>query len=252
MTNDDIGRFAPAAPPPGRAAMRMTWQHLLFLHWPVDASLLRPLIPDALTIDTFDGTAWIGLVPFTMRGVRHWWMPDFFEMGGITRFHECNVRTYVSTDGEPGVWFFSLDANAPLAVWGARTFWSLPYQRADITLERRGRIHDYHVHRRGPRPVAPGTRLQCRWRTGEPLPASEPGSIEHFLTERYQLYCSRGDRVRRGRIRHDPWPLRRAELLHLEDGLVAAAGIPAPTGEPIVHAAESLDVRAWGLESLES
>ena len=99
--------------------MRMTWRSLLFVHWRVPVEQLRPLVPPDLEIDRFDDSAWVGLVPFTMTGVRPWWVPGLLNVRGITRFHECNVRTYVTLGGKPGVWFFSLDAASRPAVWWA-------------------------------------------------------------------------------------------------------------------------------------
>jgi uncharacterized protein YqjF (DUF2071 family) len=111
--------------------MRQHWGKLLFMHWAIDPEFLRPLIPSQLSIDTFDGKAWIGVVPFTMWGIRASFLPP---IPGTSAFHELNVRTYVHFKGVPGVWFFSLDAASSLAVWGARTFYHLPYFNAEMSL----------------------------------------------------------------------------------------------------------------------
>ncbi len=217
MQRNEATSTAPTRPC-GAPSMHMSWRSLLFMHWPVPASQLRPLVPDTMEIDSFDGSAWVGLVPFTMAGVGHRWMPRRLRMPWITDFHECNVRTYVTVDGEPGVWFFSLDAASPLAVWAARTFWNLPYYNAAIQLARQGSEVRYAVKRRGRGDEA---ALRCAWRVGDPLPPSRPGELAHFLTERYLLFAHRGDRTYRGRIWHQPWPLREGKLLALEDTLVA-------------------------------
>jgi len=226
--------------------MRMRWSSLAFLHWPVESRAIRPMVPGSLSIDTFDGSAWVGLVPFTMPLVRHVGWPGVPTM---RRFHECNVRTYVTCDGVPGVWFFSLDAASRLAVWGARRFWNLPYHHARIGLGRTGDRITYGVARSADARAA----LRCDWEAGAPLQPSKPGDLPHFLTERYCLYSvDRGGRLRRGRIRHDPWSLREARVIELEDGLVRAAGIDVGTNRrtnpPIAWHADDLHVDAWGLE----
>jgi hypothetical protein len=239
-------KFVPTRPE-GRGMISMRWLSLLFMHWPMPVELvrqMRPRIPDRLQIDTFEGQAWIGLVPFTMR--------DFGPVGvpsvpSARHFHECNVRTYVTCDGRPGVWFFSLDAASRLAVWGARRFFHLPYFHAAMSLARRGDEVRYSTARR----TKGEAGLRCSWRIGRPRPRSQPGDLAHFLTERYELYAAspRGE-IFRGRIWHDPWPLREAELLEFADGLLAAAGMKLPRDAPpaVLYHADELDVRAWRLE----
>ena len=237
--------------------MRMRWRHLLFVHWPVEAEALRPLVPPALEIDTFDGRAWVGLIPFTMEDVSPRLAPRL-PWRGVTDFHECNVRTYVYPRGmkdDPaahGVWFFSLDAASRLAVWGARRFFRLPYFNAQMRLRREGDVVDYAVERIDN--VAGAASLRCRWRALESMGLSRPGELAHFLTERYCLYALKRERegvlsLHRGRIAHEPWPLRRAELLEMDDSLVRSAGIEInPSIAPVLYHADALDVRAWWLE----
>ncbi len=233
--------------------MRMQWRDLLFVHWPVEVATLRALVPGGLEIDTFGDTGWVGLVPFTMRGVLpHPVKPVFGigEIGAVSAFHECNVRTYVTRGGEPGVWFFSLDAASRLAVWGARRFWNLPYFNAEIELDRRGDEIDYRVartDRRGQTAGGDEPRLHCRWRAGTALPRSVPGDLTHFLTERYCLYArDRAGGIRRGAIWHEPWRLREAAVEELEDTLVTSAGITVdPAFTPLAHHADRLDVLGW-------
>ena len=232
-----------ARQPAGRPSMRMTWRNLAFFHWPVDLQCIRALVPPALDVDTFDGRAWIGLVPFTMRDVGHtiWpWIPT------MRHFHECNVRTYVSCGSVRGVYFFSLDATSRLAVWGARTFWHLNYKRSAIEISRRDDEVRYAVDRMD----QPRAALRCVWRAGRPMPRSQPGELAHFLTERYSLLTvNRAGRPLQGRIHHHPWPLRQGEVIDLNDSLVSAAGINvASAGPPLVYHADEIRIEAWGLQ----
>lgn len=180
--------------------MRMRWASLAFLHWPADASIIRTMVPQPLEIDTFDGSAWIGLVPFTMPLVKH---RLFGSIPTMARFHECNVRSYVRYGRERGVWFHSLDATSRLAVAGARLRWRLNYRRAAIELAEAGSTIDYRVRRLDHCTHVhldqPGVNLKertpmldCSWTLGEALPPSEPGSFEQFLTERYALFTLDG------------------------------------------------------------
>ncbi|TVQ54360.1 MAG: DUF2071 domain-containing protein [Phycisphaerales bacterium] len=229
-----------------RPIMRMQWKHLLFVHWPIPVEIMRPLIPACFEVDTFDDQAWVGLVPFTMRDVSPVGLPRV-PWRGVTDFHECNVRTYVRFGEEVGVYFFSLDAASRLGVWGAKTFFHLPYKNARISLHRHGESIDYRVDRLDP----PRATMHCRWSVGEPLPRSQPGELPHFLTERYQLMTTdRAGQPRRCRIAHDLWPLRAAQLVELNDELVAAAGLQVPSSPPLVHHVDHIDVRAGRLETL--
>jgi uncharacterized protein YqjF (DUF2071 family) len=222
--------------------MRQYWGKLLFMHWPVDAELLRPIIPSQLSIDTFDGKAWIGVVPFTMWGIRASFLPP---VPGTSAFHELNVRTYVHFDGVPGVWFFSLDAANRLAVWGARTFYHLPYFNADMSLRQEGNSIRYHSERTDSR-GAPA-ELETSWTIGEPLAQARPGSLEFFLTERYCLYSYHREQLYRSRIFHQPWPLRSATLDAYQSTMIESLGIKEPKGEPVLHYAESIGVNIWPL-----
>src|SRR5690349_6818644 len=157
---------------------RQSWRDLLFAHWPVPAETLRPLVPRGVEVQEFDGTSWIGVVPFRMTGVMRRPLPD---VPGVSAFPELNVRLYVTRDGKPGVWFLSLDATNPLAVWAARRFFFLPYHRARMSLTRLGGAIQYRSSR-------PGAELKASYQPiSEPYLAA-PGSLEHWLTERYCLY----------------------------------------------------------------
>ena len=225
--------------------MTMAWLDLLFAHWIVEPEALHPQVPSGLELDTFDGRAYLGMVPFRMehvgpRGLG--WLPG--RLPGPRSFPELNVRTYVRRDGKPGVWFLSLDATDPLAVWGARTGFHLPYFHADIeTRERDGWI-EYRSRRRDRR-GAPG-ELRARYRAvGEDIEAP-PGSLEHWLTERYCLYAADPQgRIRRGDIHHRPWPLFEAEA-EIERNTVAEAFGLRLDGPPAwLHFARRLDVICW-------
>ena len=235
-----IDRIAPTRRPEGAApAGWQRWRDLLFVHWPIPEAALRPLIPERLQIDTFEGQAFVGVVPFAMEGVQPWWLP--FGMD----FLETNLRTYVHINGEPGVWFFSLDAASWLAVQAARIGWSLPYHHARMRYDRSdAHLRRYETTRRG----HPQAMLSAQWRVGQALGPSVPGSLEHFLLERYLLFSERRGQILRGQVYHTPYPAHAAELIALEEGLVAAAGLPAPVGPPpLVHCAPGVDVEVFAL-----
>lgn len=229
--------------------MTMSWLDLLFAHWTLEASELRSRIPEELELDTFEGRAWVGVVPFRMQAVGprgFGWLPE--TLPGPRAFPELNVRTYVRHEGKPGVWFFSLDAADALAVWGARTGFHLPYFKAEIRCRENGGWVEYSSRRRDRR-AGPG-EFVARYRpVGEGLRAA-PGSLEHWLTERYCLYARDGaGRIRRGEIHHLPWPLFEAEAAIAVNTVADAFGLPlAEAGEPLLHFAPRLDVVAWWLE----
>lgn len=215
--------------PTGPHQVEMNWSNLLFVHWRVPADSIRSLVPAELEIDTFDGSAWLGLVPFEMTETAFRRVPP---LPGLTRFFECNVRTYVRHAGQTGVWFMSLDAARILPVLGGRWLWSLNYVYARFRVERVGDRTDYRLdRRRGPWPKG-STRIV--WSRGDDMPLAQPGSLEYFLTERYWLYTKRHGKIMHGRVVHDPWTLREAQIIDLDDGLIRAAGIDlgTPTRTP--------------------
>lgn len=222
----------------------MDWTDLLFAHWRVSVDAVRAIVPPELEIDTFDGEAWVGLVPFRME--RCWfrgfgWLP---AAAGLRDFYECNVRTYVRYRGTPGVWFLSLDAETTLPVVGGRWMWSLNYVRSTFNVGKTGGEIDYRLKRRpGPWPWA---ATQVRWRVGERIGPASPGTLEHFLVERYWLFSKRFGRILGGRVAHTPWDLHRAELLGIDDGLIAAGGLKV-SGMPHVMASPRIEVRGWSL-----
>lgn len=227
--------------PERRWVMAQVWHDLLFAHWPVPAATLRAHIPTPLAIDTFDGQAWLGVVPFRMSGIRLRGTP---ALPWLSAFPELNVRTYVVTDGKPGVWFFSLDAGNAIAVAIARAWFHLPYFRARMLCEERDGWIEYsseRVHR-----GAACGELRGRYRpTGEAF-LSKRGSLEHFLTERYCLYAIDGKgRVSRGEIRHRPWALQLAEAELTRNTMAEAAGFALPAQKPLLHFAKRQDVVVW-------
>ena len=244
----DIDRVTLTQRPSGWPVMHQTWDKLLFLHWPIEPARLRPLIPAPLQIDTFDGAAWVGVTPFTMRGVRPPLVPP---LPVASRTHELNVRTYVHLDGVPGVWFLSLDASSALAVWGARLSYFLPYYRAAQSMRVRGERVAFRSRRkhRG----APAADFHATWIMGEPLPTAAPGTRDFFLIERYCLYAARRGQIYRARIHHQPWPLREARLEDLNSTMVQSHGLSGLGPGPLLHAlAEPLDVWVWRLQRVDA
>lgn len=223
--------------PEGPWVGRQTWADLLFAHWRVQVEQVRHLVPSGLTIQEHDGSSWIGLVPFRMQGVMLRYLPD---VPGLSAFPELNVRLYVERDGKPGVWFLSLDADNAPAVWAARTFLHLPYHKAAISLQARGDLIEYSsVRRRG------GARYQGTYRPIGGVYAAKPGSLDHWLTERYCLYAAApSGELRRMEVHHAPWPLQPAEAEIHENGMFEPHGVKV-TGAPIVHFARRLDVVVW-------
>ncbi len=221
-----MDRISPTQRPAGRPIGYQSWSNLSFLHWRVPVEVLRPLIPQPLEIDTHDGVAWLGLVPFYMSGVRPAWAP---AVPGISNFCETNLRTYVHLDGaNPGVWFFSLDAAKRLAVWIARTRWCLNYYYARMSLERTRAGFRYHSQRSdGSAEVDVDVDLGTTDLDLEPgCHTAERESFEFFLAERYFLYSTdRERRLYRGQVHHRPYPLRPAQLTQCRQSLTQASGI---------------------------
>lgn len=232
-----IDRISPTLPSDEPTVMRQRWAKLLFLHWPIPAETLRPLIPRELEIDTFEGTAYVGLVPFTMTGLRPVGLPP---LPVLSDCHETNVRTYVHHRGrDPGVWFFSCDASNGTAVRIARMLWKLNYVRARIDLARNNETTDYRLERAE---KGPG-RLRVSYSpVGVPAP-SVPGTLQHFLVERYILYTGLGRELVTGRVWHPPYPVQPAVVHALEETMLAANRIPRPAGPPIAHYASEVRTR---------
>ncbi|MBD2767077.1 DUF2071 domain-containing protein [Hymenobacter sp. BT664] len=236
-------RLAIRERPAGTPLLHQEWGDLLFMHWPVPAAVLQPYLPPRLQVDTYDGQAWLGVVPFRMSKVRTRFSPP---VPGTSEFLELNVRTYVHLDGVPGVWFFSLDATNALAVWVGRTIFNLAYLRADMHLESpTGHQHQFSARRT--HSGAPAASFRATWQVGPPLPPAEPDSLAFFLTERYCLYTSNRAQTKlyRGRVAHEPWPLATAQVLHYESSLIESQGLPTPAGSPVLHAGGPVRVELW-------
>jgi uncharacterized protein len=225
--------------PDGPWLQGQTWLDLLFAHWPVPVEVLRAAVPAALPIDTFDASAWVGITPFEVAGLRLHGTPP---VPGVSRFPETNVRTYTTVDGKPGIWFLSLDADSRLAVAGARRTYRIPYHRADMAIERAGGEIRYRTVRADGR-----AELVARYRPDGAVFTAQPGTLEHFLTERYCLYTlDERHRVLRADIHHPPWPLQTAVGDLARNTMTAPYGIEL-RGEPLLHFAARQDVVIWPL-----
>ena len=236
---DEVGH-RPWPMPAGPWIMTQTWHDLLFAHWPVDRRELRTRAP-GLELDVFDGQAWLGIVAFEMTNVAPRLSP---ALPWISAFPEINVRTYVRVHDKPGVYFFSLDAGNPMAVWFARAFFHLPYYSAAIEVRRSadGAI-DYHSRRGGG-----GAEFHARYAAAGDAAPPAAGSLEHFLTERYCLFTvDRANRLCRVDIHHPPWPVQPAVAEFRVNTLAQAAGIRLPSTAPVLHFARRQDVVNWPL-----
>jgi len=227
-------------PMPGRAwMMRQSWHDLLFAHWPVAVDAVRTRVPRTLELDLFDGTAWVGVVPFHMTNVAPRAMPP---LPWVSAFPELNVRTYVTYCGKPGVYFFSLDAANPLAVIVARTMLHLPYYRATMDVAVNGEWVEYESLRtQGGRTA----HFKARYRPIGPVFQPTPGTLEHFLAERYCLYTADSIHVRRLDIHHPPWRLQSADAVIATNTVADASGIALPPVTPLLHFARRQDAVAW-------
>jgi uncharacterized protein len=253
--------------PAGNYVMTQRWNDLLFAHWPVPAAMLQPMLPPGLEVDCHNGEAWVSVVPFWMDRIRLRGLP---ELPGGNKFAELNLRTYVRSASTrvPGVYFFSLDAANPLAVLTARSWFRLPYFWANMQMEERADGFLHYKSRRllTARPV----RFEAKYRglgrptagtvqkfrraiasqdgTNAPVTmchVAEPGSLEHFLTERYCLFTRWGNQVKIGNIHHMPWPLEEAEAEITVNELPAAFGITLPKQPPVLHYTRELVVYLW-------
>lgn len=226
--------------------MSMRWHDLLFMHWPVPARALRPLIPAGLHLDTYENEAWIGVVPFYMTHVRPRFVPP---VPGLSAFAELNVRTYVTAGDKPGVWFFSLDAASKLAVRAARWGFHLPYFDAKMRVERADevRYRSTRTHHN-----SPPAKLVMRYRPTGKVYRSKPGTLEHFLTHRLCLYSAdRRGNVYRGDIHHRPWALQSAESEIQANRMTDQIGLKLPDTRPLLHFAKRLDVVAWRIRPVK-
>ena len=217
---------------------RQVWHDLAFLHWPVGASALRPLLPSSLIVEEHSGSAWVSITPFWLSGLGIRLLPG---APLLPRFEELNARTYVSLDGRPGVWFFSLDASNALFVQAGRRLYDLPYALARMSHHRHGEELTYRSER-----VADGVTFAASYRPTGPVERSRPGTLPHWLTERYCLYApTRSGGLKRAEIHHEPWPLQPASVEIERNDLLQSLGIEVEGPPPQVHFSKRLDVVVW-------
>lgn len=246
-------RLEPREKPNRSWVMLQRWSRLLFLHWEFPVETIAATLPPGLQVDTHDGKAYIGIVPFRMRGVRPRALP---AVPGISNFLELNVRTYVhDQDGVPGVWFYSLDANQPLAVQLARSLFYLNYQHAEMSsshgkyeAEGESRMVDFYCLRKG----RPEMENACyRYAGRGPEFMAEPGSLDFFLAERYLLYArdERRERLFRGRVHHHPYRLQVANVQRYSDAPLQWNQLPEPNRLPdYAHFSRQVKVSIYGVE----
>lgn len=221
--------------------MKQTWNDLLFAHYPIKLEVLRRLVPDVLAIDSFNDMGWIGVVPFHMTGIRLRGLPP---LPGTNRFPELNVRTYVTIDGKPGIYFFSLDATNLLAIKTAKTFYHLPYLYADIVVKQNGPTIEYESRRLSD----DNSKLLCSyWPISEPFHAAK-GTFDEWMSERYCSYTlnKRGVPLRCD-ILHQPWMLQHAEAEISHNTMLSSQGIQVESAQPILHFSKKIEVRMWPL-----
>lgn len=215
------------------------WQWAGFLHWRYPAAEVQALLPAGVEVETFDGSAWVGIVPFLMNDVR---APGLPALPWLSRFPEMNVRTYVrGRDAASAIWFFSLDAGRLPAVVGGRVGYGLPYFWSDMAVRRHGSRVAYRCRRRWPGPV--GTRGDIDLDFEDPIDDADVDELTLFLTARHRLYTVMAGRLAGANAYHRSWPLHRARVDGLDENLVSAAGLSPPEGEPLVHASPGVAVR---------
>jgi uncharacterized protein len=243
--DDSVGRWP---------VMRQKWRDILFLHWAFSPQEIRSLVPPQLELDLFEGRAYVGLVPFTMTGVRPVGLPPVW---GLSSFHETNLRTYVRLDGhDPGVWFFNLEAANSLAVRIARAVFHLPYHRAQMFLARERPENEstsspsaivYAGVRLWPGPLPASYAIRATPDGSSRLAAA--GTLEHFLVERYILYALGNSRLFQGRVSHRPYPIHSATLHSLDENILATWNLSRPHTAPLAHFSEGVDVDVFALRS---
>ncbi len=232
---------------PGNSpVLYQVWEKLLFLHWRLDPSEIAKTLPPGLEVDTFDGNAWLGLVPFFMRGIRPRFLPS---VPGISNFLEMNVRTYVhDSKGRPGVWFYSLDAAQSIGVAIGRRCFHLPYYLADMTADLDGGKVHYCCDRLG---GWEKSRSEFIYSGSRELPAPCRESLEFFLLERYLLYShrERDGALFSGQVHHKPYSIRSAVIDSFDECATIQAGFRIGDREPD-HAvySERVEVEVFRVE----
>ncbi|MGI9579454.1 MAG: YqjF family protein [Microthrixaceae bacterium] len=225
-----------------RVVLRQRWAELAYFHWRFEPEVVQRQLPAGVTVDTFDGAAWVGLIPFEMRNVQLGTTPPLPWLGS---FLEINVRTYVvDALGRRAVWFFSLDVPRSVIVAVARSVFALPYCWAKASHERDGHRHRYEMTRCWPR--RPGAFAQIGFTVGDAIQDDEVSDLDHFLSARWALVTQRRKQLLSGQVRHSRWPLQRVTDVAIDETVIEAAGLPAPTGSPHALFSPGVDVEvAW-------
>ncbi len=219
-------------------AFEMEWRDVFFASYPVDPTVVRPHLPDRLTLDTFDGDAYLSVVPFVIGDIRPQGLPAAV---GLTT-PELNLRTYVDVDGAPGIYFFNLDAGDLLSVVGARFFNQLPYYYANMDYEK-GTPTRFESRRRTPG-ARPLDFAATYGPDGDPS-QPDPGTVEHFLVERYRYFTEGSDgAIRYASIDHEPWTLRPGTWTVERNTIFAANGFDQPDSEPVLSHSRGVSVSA--------
>jgi uncharacterized protein YqjF (DUF2071 family) len=229
---------SPIPTPAGHWIQGQRWEDLLFCNWPVSVEAVRHLVPAELEIDTAEGSAWISVVPMWMEDAHFYRLPP---LPFISTFPEVNLRTYVRADGVPGVWFLSLDTESRINVAIARYGFQLPYYFARVSMQRGADAFRFRSARPGGE-----AELDLEYRPEGELFEPGEGTLEHFLTERYSMYCTmRSGRLYRGDIQHTPWTLRRAQMELRRADLLSAMGVKVGGEDPVVFYSPATDVVLW-------
>jgi hypothetical protein len=231
----DVRAHRPWPVPDGSWLQAQTWERLCFLHWRVPRAALRELVPERLEVETFDGSAWLGITPFRITGLR---VRGLLPLPRLSSFLELNVRTYVSRGEKPGIWFFTLDAESRFFAEAAKRLYRLPYHHARMSWWLRGDEVEYRSERTG-------ARFAAEYAPAGEVAPPEQGTLEHFLTERYCLYTEHKGELYRAEIHHPPWPLQEAEA-ELEENSMAPVELD---GKPVAHYSARQDVVIWPLET---
>lgn len=238
--------------PPFKQIFWQTWRDLVFVHWEVSPESIQALLPQELEPDLFEGKAYVGLVPFRMTDIRSVWLPP---IPGTSRTLETNVRTYVKRRGSsaepiPAVWFFSLEAQSALAVTVARLQYGLPYFKAMMRFEKNLEGHNQITYkatssRSWPKPTPATSLVEASFTTDSPFVSAIPGTLEHFLVERYALYAKKRGLLTYAVVRHHPYRIKQGELRQVDTDLLRAAGLPqlSLNSMPLVHLAEDVVVK---------
>ena len=234
-----INRTLPRQRPSEKLKGYQSWRNLAFLHWEVSVKELEAVLPEGLQPDLFHGKAYVGLVPFEMKNIRPAWCPKALGFN----FLETNIRTYVLHKNEPGVFFFSLDASSLIAVKIARWIWHLPYFYSGMTFSNEQTTYEYSLKRDN------NIQSNLKIKVGQPIPPSQPDSLEYFLLERYLLFTQLRGRILRGQVHHVPYPARSASLIDFEDQLLEINGFTGLNTSPdLVHFSTGVDVEIYSLQ----